>query len=335
MRRREFIGSLIGTAVAWPLAVRAQQSTKVYRLAIVHPSYSINEISETSRISPFKALFGELRRLGYIEGQNLIIERYSGEGNTAHYTDLASEVVRHQPDVIFTFSVRMVGRFKAATATIPIVGFTADPVAFGLVSSLARPGGNITGVTSDTGFDIWGKRVGLLRELIPVTSRVGLLGLGSLSSAPGWVALEEATRQAGISLIYTPLEGTIDEAEYRRVIKLMTSERADALIVSDQPELGTYTRLIIELAQENRLPALFPYRFWAEQGGLIAYGIDTDDLYRRAAGYIARILQGANPGELPIDQATKYELIINLKTAKALGITVPRILLAGADVVIE
>jgi putative ABC transport system substrate-binding protein len=147
------------------------------------------------------------------------------------------------------------------------------------------------------------------------------------------VAMQEAAQQAGISLVGPALEGTIQEAEYRRVFKLMTQERADALIVADQAENNTYSRLIIKLAKESRLPALFSLRFFAEQGGLIAYGIDIVDYYRRAADYIARILQGAKPGELPIDQATKIELII--KTAKALGLTVPQILLSCADEVIE
>jgi putative ABC transport system substrate-binding protein len=334
MRRREFIASLIGTAVAWPLA--AQQPAKVYRIAIVSPSRSVTEMTETSGPLVFKVLFGGLQRLGYIEGQNLIVERYSGERRTAHYAELASKVVRQQPDVILTSSVRMVKNFKAATTTIPIVGYMGNPVEYGLVDSLARPGGNITGVTSNVGGRLWGKRLGLLHVLIPTASRVGLLALRSgPPPLSGWGFLEEAARQAGLTLINLLLEGTIDEAEYRRVFKLMTQERAEALIVSDQPEVDTYSRLIIELVEKSRLPAIFPYRFWAERGGLIAYGIDHVDRFRRLADYIARILQGANPSELPIDQATKIELVINLKTARTLGITVPQILLAGADEVIE
>jgi putative ABC transport system substrate-binding protein len=336
VRRREFIGSLIGTALACPLAASAQQPAKVYRLAIVHPSVPVKEMNETSNNNRFKALFGELRRLGYIEGQNLIVERHSGEGNTAHYAELASEVVRQLPDVIFASGTRMVRHIKAATATIPIVGIMGDPIADGLVSGLARPGGNITGVTVDAGLEVWGKRLGLLRELIPSASRVGFFASQDyVAEAADGVAMREAAQQAGISLVGPTLEGTIDEAEYRRVFKLMTEERADALVVSDQAEHGANSRLIIELAEESRLPAIFPFPFFAKQGGLIAYGIDSLDYYRRAADYIARILKGAKPGELPIDQATKIELVINLKTAKTLGLTVPRILLAGADEVIE
>jgi putative ABC transport system substrate-binding protein len=337
MKRREFIGSLIGTAVAWPIAASAQQAAKVYRLAIVHTAIPVKEMNETSSFAYFKALFGELRRLGYVEGQNLVIERYSGEGRTAHYAELAREVVRQRPDVdvILTGTSRMVGYFKAATATIPIVGLMADPVEYGLVSSLARPGGNITRVSSDAGLEIWGKRLALLRELIPTAFRVGFLASRTNAESFQGVAMREAAQQAGVSLVGQPLEGTIQEAEYRRVFELMTRERADALIVADQAENNVYSRLIIKLAEESRLPALFSLRFFAEQGGLIAYGIDIVDYYRRGADYIARILQGAKASELPIDQATKIELVINLKTAKTLGLTVPQILLAGADEVIE
>jgi putative ABC transport system substrate-binding protein len=150
-----------------------------------------------------------------------------------------------------------------------------------------------------------------------------------------WVGVQEAAQQAGITLISPPLEGTVQEAEYRRVFERMTQERAEALIVGTQSEHNSYGRLIIELAEKSRLPAIYPNRFFAEQGGLITYGIDYVDLYRRAAGYIARILKGARPGEQPIDQATKFELVINLKAAKTLGLTVPQILLAGAEEVIE
>jgi putative tryptophan/tyrosine transport system substrate-binding protein len=329
MKRREFIASLLFSAVT-PI-VQAQQPAKVHRIAIVHPSRPVKEMNETSNIW-FKALFVELRRLGYIEGQNLIVERYSGEGNTAQYAELAGEVVRQQPDVIFTNSNRIVRPLKAATTTIPIVGYMGDPVDWGLVNSLARPGGNITGV-SDSG-PIMGKCLGLLRELIPTATRVGYLASRDVESRGG-VAMREAAQQVGISLIFPPLESPIQEAEYRRVFKVITEERADALLVHDQGEHGAYSQLIIELAEQSRLPTMFPERAFAEQGGLIAYGIDSVDAYRRAASYVGRILKGAKPSDLPIDQATKFELVINLKTAKTFGLTVPQILLAGADELIE
>jgi len=334
MRRREFIGSLIGTAVAWPLAVSAQQPAKVYRIAMVSPSRPVTEMNETGA-EWWKALFGELRRLGYIEGQNLIVERYSGEGKIAHYAELASEVVRQQPDVIFASSTRIVLPLKAATSTIPIVGEMGDPIHWGIVDSLARPGGNITGVSATEGQEIMGKRLGLLLELIPRAARVGYLASRDIAESIHGDELRKAAQQAGISLVGPPLEGTIQEAEYRRVFELMKQERADGLIVSPQQENFTYTRLIVELAEKSLLPTIFPDRSFAKLGGLVSYGMNDLDSAPRLAGYIVRILQGAKPSELPIELATKFELIINLKTAKALDITVPQILLAGANEVIE
>jgi putative ABC transport system substrate-binding protein len=320
-------------AVAWPLVASAQQPAKVYRLAIVHPSVRVKEMNETGSLPTFKALFVELRRLGYVEGQNLIVERYSGEGRTAHYAELASEVVRQQPDVIFANSTRMVLRLKEATSTIPIVGYMGEAIAWGIVDSLARPGGNITGVSNTEGEEIMGKRLGLLRELIPRAARVGYLASRDVAGSIHAVDTRKAAQQAGISLV-PPLE-TISEAEYRRVFELMTQERADGLIVGTQDEHGTYSRLIIELAEKSRLPTIFPDGSFAKLGGLIGYGDDAVDQYRRAAGYIDRILKGAKPGELPIERATKFELVINLKTAKTLGLTLPQILLADADELIE
>jgi putative ABC transport system substrate-binding protein len=223
---------------------------------------------------------------------------------------------------------------KEATSTIPIVGYMGDPIAWGVVDSLARPSGNITGVCDVEGEEIMGKRLGLLRELIPGAARVGFLASRDVAESIHGVELRKAAQQAGISLVGPPLE-TISEAEYRRAFELMTQERADGLIVSSQTENSTYSRLIIELVEQSRLPTLFPDHSWAERGGLIAYGVDPADPNWRAADYIARILQGAKPSELPIELAAKFELIINLKTAKTLGLTVPRILLAGADEVIE
>jgi len=211
----------------------------------------------------------------------------------------------------------------------------SDPVENGLVASLSRPGGNITGVSDTEGEEIIGKRLGLLRELIPGAARVGFLASRDIAEFPQGVGAREAAQQAGMSLVGPHWLETFSEAEYRRVFKLMTEERADALVISNQAEHDSYSRLIIELAEKSRLPAISPDRDFAKQGGLIAYADDYVDDYRRAAGYIARILQGAKPSELPIELATKFELVINLKTAKTLGLTVPQILLAGANELIE
>ena len=334
MRRREFI-ALVGSAAAvLPFTAQAQKSAEMRHLAIVHPSSPVAELTETG--SPrYGAFFKELRRLGYVEGQNIAVERYSGKGQTEHYAELASEVVGRNPDLILTNTSRLVFNFMAATTTIPIVGLMADPVRFGIVESLARPGGNITGVSTDAGQEIWGKRLDLLREVVPGTSKVGYLASRWNWESPiAIAALQEAAKRMGISLIGPPLEGT-EEQEYRRVFEALTRSQPGALIVSDSAENLTYRRIIIELAAKSGLPALYPYREQAEAGGLMAYAPDLLDLYRRAANNVRDILNGAKPSDIPVYLASKFELVINLKTAKALGLPISPSLLVRADEVIE
>ena len=335
MQRREFIGLLGGAAAVWPLAARAQQAGKVYRIAIVHPSNRVADMNETSDTPTYKALFGGLRRLGYVEGINLTVERYSGEGRTEHYAELASDVVRQKVDLILVSTSRMVQNFKAATRTIPIVGLMADPVAFGIVTSLAHPGGNITGLSVDAELEIWGKRLEFLRETIQLASRVGFLASPTVREGPQGAAIQEAARRMGMLVIGPPLEGTIQGAEYQRVFEAMTREHADALIVSDQAEHFTNRRLIVELAEKHRLPSIYPYREYVELGGLMAYAIDLVRQYRHAADYIDQILKGVNPGDIPVYQEDKFELVINVRAAIAIGVTIPPALLLRADQVIE
>jgi ABC-type uncharacterized transport system substrate-binding protein len=335
MNKRTFITLIGGAAAVWPLAARAQRPARVHRIAIVHPAVPITQLKETGN-SDFRFLLRELRRLGYVEGENLAVERYSGRGQTEHYAELAREVVAREPHVIVTNASRLVLNFKAATATIPIVGLMADPIAFKIVDSIARPGGNITGVSVDAGLEIWGKRLELLREAVPEgVSGVGYLASRDTLPSSQAIAVQRAARQLGISLIVIPLEGTVQEAEYRRVFEAMTQGRARAIMVSDQVENYAHRRLIVDLANENRLPGVYPWRGYAEVGGFIAYGINTADMFLRAAGYVDQILRGTKPGDIPIYQPTKFELVVNLKTAKALGIEMPPTLLARADEVIE
>jgi putative ABC transport system substrate-binding protein len=334
VKRRAFIAAL-GGAAAWPLVARAQEPTKPYRVAIVHPSASVSEMSEKGDSPYFPALFGELRQLGYIEGVNLIVERYSGEGREERYAEISRLVVGTKPDLIITAASRLVLSFKAATETIPIVASMADPVPYGIVASLARPGGNITGVSVEAGLEIWGKRLEVLREAVPTTSRVGFLGSRQIWELAQTNALREETKHLNISLFGPPLESPIQEGEYRRVLSEMAQEQLDGVVVSDQLEHVTYRRLIVELANNARLPTVFPYRDQFDVGGLMAYGPSLADLYRPLASYIDRILRGAKPGELPIYLASKFELLVNLKIAKALGLTIPPSLLARADEVIE
>jgi putative ABC transport system substrate-binding protein len=337
MKRREFL-ALVAGAVARPRAALTQQTTKVYRIAIVHPSRPVSQMTETGGVPYWRALFQELRLLGYVEGQNLVVERYSGEGREQNYARLAQDVVQLKPDLIYTFSSPMVGHFKAATTTIPIVGLFADPVRFGLVAGLAKPGGNITGIDFNVGFDILTKRLELLREAIPSLTNVGVLDSRGLREGPGGIARREAAQHLGISLVGPPLEGTIQETEYRRVFAAMKKEGAEAILVSDQPENSTNMRLISELSEKSRLPASCPFREYLEGGALgclMSYGVSVVHEFRQVASYIDRILKGAFPGDLPVQQSTKFELVINLKTAKALGLTIPQSLLLRADEVIE
>ena len=336
MRRRDFIAGL-SSAAAWPVVARAQQPTKTYRIAIAHPSASVNEMSEAGDNPYFPALFEELRRLGYIEGANLIVERYSGEGREERYVEISRLVVHTKPDLIVTAALRLVRTFKAATETIPIVATMADPVPYGIVTSLAGPGGNITGVSVVAGLEIWGKRLEVLRETVPTASRVGFLGSRQIWELPGGQtsALREETKNLNISLLGPPLESPIQEGEYRRVLSGMAQQQLDGVVVSDQTENVTYRRLIVELANSARLPTVFPYREQFDVGGLMAYGPSLADVYRRLASYIDQILRGAKPGELPIYLASKFELLVNLKVAKALALSLPPSLLARADEVIE
>jgi putative tryptophan/tyrosine transport system substrate-binding protein len=333
MRRRDFIAGLMFTAVTG--RARAQQTGKVYRVAFANPVVPVADINQASKGSlAIPAIFEELTRLGYIEGRNLLIERYSGEGRAAHYPDLARQIVSRNPDLIIAFNSQFVLDVKAATSTIPIVGIFADPVGTGIVPSLARPGGNITGVSTDVGLDQWLKRVQLLKEAVPQITRLGVLQTRNVRER--WSALSrEIALKNLVSIVGPPLERPTDEQEYHRVFAALAQEGADGLLVNDESENASYRRLIVELAEKGRLPTIYPFRQYVEAGGLMAYGIDASDVGHRVADLADKILKGAKPGEIPIFQPTHFELSINLKTAKTLGIELPPLLVARADNVIE
>jgi putative ABC transport system substrate-binding protein len=338
MRRRDVIAGL-AVAAAVGRARAEQQTAKVYRIAMVEAFIPVTEMSETSH-DPIEAraygtFFDEIRRLGYVEGRNLTVERYSGEGRPAHFRELADNVVRDRPDLTYTFSSDMVLAFKAATATIPIVFICNDPVALGIVSSLARPGGNITGSSVDAGIEIWGKRLALLREAIPTLSRLGALITPTVLGSRALAQVKEASETLHIRVFGQVLDSPINESAYRRAFAAMTQERADAVYVADELEHFQNMRVIVELAERARLPAIYPWRESAEFGGLMAYAFEVWELIRHNADIIDLILKGAKPGDIPIYQAQKYALVINLKTAKALGLTIPASLLTRADDVIE
>ena len=334
MRRRDFISLLGGAAVAWPLAATAQQSTNKKRLAIFSPSEPSADLHEHgSKFS--RALFAELRRLGQIEGQNLKVERYGREQNTSGPEDLATEIVRSNPDVIYVVGPGLLF-FKKLTSRIPIVVITGDPVKQGIAESLAHPGGNFTGVTVDAGPSIYGKRIALLREIIPTMSKLGCLGLRMQWHGPvtGPTIRAEA-ETAGLPLAVSLLEIGSSEADYRAAVESISRDGANAVMVVDSPETFQNSTLIAKLFGDAKLPAIFHNVEAVEAGGLMAYSFDLIELYKRVGNNIDAILRGAKPGDIPIYQVTKFELSINLKTAKQLGLSVPPALVASADKVIE
>jgi len=333
MRRREFIACLGSAAIVWPLKARAQQPTQ-HRIAIFHPAIPTTLLTETGGGSAWRAFFGELRRLGYVEGGNLIIERYSAEGHHERYTAIAREIVMRRPDVIVTGTNPVVAAFSAETRTIPVVAFMLDPLHANLVANLSRPAGNITGITLDPGIEVWGKRLEILKEAVPSTAKAAFLGMrGGWEGSSGQV-LRDAASRLGISLEFTlPEKGTPSEIE--RAFTTIEQQRPDALLVSGEGDLYANRQLIAELSVKKRLPAMCPYRDHVEAGALMGYAVDLAELLRHMANDVDQILKGAKPGDIPIYQPIKFELLINMKTAKTLGLTLPRELLTRADELIE
>ena len=335
MRRREFnrlLGVLILYAAGFTAAA-AQVQQKVPFIIVVNPSEPVEGMSETGSIN-YRAFFQELRRLGYLEGRNIRIERRSGGGRSDEYPALARDIVSRQPDLIASASRRFAQLLAKETRSIPIVTTTDDPVAAGLAVSLSRPGGNVTGVSVETGRQVMKKRFELLRLLAPDVKTVALLGPAANWQGAYRADLEVTAAEADMTLIGATLT-EMDEQAYRRAFIQLVQDGAGAVVTGDATENITNRRLIIGLATEHRLPAIYPYRVFGEAGGLMSYGIDTRELWRELARQVDRVLKGAHPGELPFFGPTKFELIINLKTAAALGLTVPHSLLARADEVIE
>ncbi len=333
MRRREFIAGAM-SVVAGASRVSAQPAGASQRLAIFSPSEPSAQMHEKSDNRYYRALFEELRRLGHVEGQNLTVEKYGSEQNRAGPVALAAEIIRSNPDVVF-----LIGPgapiFKEADAKFPIVALTADPIAQGLARSLARPGGRITGVSVDTGPSIHGKRIALLHEMFPAMSKLAFLTLRVAWQGVQRLPVRAAAATAGITLVPLLVDSPASEADYRSVIAQALRDGADAIMIGDAPDVVRYRLQILELIGPARLPAIYPFFELVEAGGLMAYAFDLVELNKRVANDIDAILRGANPGEIPFYQATKFELSINLKTAKELGLNVPATLLASADKVID
>jgi ABC-type uncharacterized transport system substrate-binding protein len=312
------------------LAAEAQMAGSAHRVGLIFstPVASIR-IDPTH---PYNSGFrSEMRDRGYVEGQNLILELRSLEGRMERAAEVVAELVRLNADVIVTAGPEMTRAAQRVTTTVPIVMFSRAPVEEGLVVSLARPGGNITGLTNDTGPDLQGKRLELLREGVPKLRRVAYLGPKVEWEAPGGLSAREAAGAWGLALFLAETSAN----DYAGAFDLIARKRPDAIIVSQDANHYPHRRLIAEFAARNRLPSMSSYREYVEAGGLMSYGHDSRDIYRRVAVYVDRILKGAQPADLPVEQPTKFELVINLKTAKALGLTIRQTLLLRADQVIQ
>jgi putative ABC transport system substrate-binding protein len=333
MRRREFIALIGGLGLSRPLGSRAQQPRKINRMAIVHPT--IPKIEDLALNPNWVIFVSELERLGHVEGANLIIDRYSGEGVLERLPDLAREVVRQAPDVIVAPSIVMAKPIKEATNTIPVVTITSDPVSLGFAISLAHPGGNITGAVIDVGLQVWEKRFELLREVVPAPATVAFPISSEYVDHPYGHAFQQAAKKAGFLLTFLELQSPVAEPEFRRAFAALRQKRPDAVVIGDGPSGFVHRHLIVNLIEEIRLPAVYPFREYMDVGGLMAYAVELRSLYAHMAKQVDQILKGAKPGNIPFYQATKFEVLINLKAAKALGLTIPPSLLARADEVIE
>jgi putative ABC transport system substrate-binding protein len=327
MKRRDLLAGLLPVAVA-PLAW-AQQPGKVYRMAIVHPSYPVSLMAEHGGLSFWQVLFQELRRLGYEEGRNLQVERYSAEGKEENFPQLAKQVVATQPDLIFSGSGLLA---VFAAGRVPIISITNDPVANGLSTSLSRPSANVTGIDGDL-LVVAAKRLQILQEVRPEVGHVAGMTLRRYWQDDG--LLHRIYQQEGVRLTCLCVPSPAQEPEYRQALANLDHDRPDFINVFSDPGNTIYRKLIIGVVNERRIPALYPHRMFVESGGFMSYGWDIDELYRHTARQIHEILKGRPVSEVPWYRPTKWELAVNLKTAKALGLEIPLHILARADLVIE
>ncbi len=326
-RRAFLLAAATWPALAWAGAVRAQAPAKVRRIGLLSP------FSPSDTALWHQAFRLGLRDLGWVEGKNISIEYRYAEGRSDRLPDLAADLVRLKVDVIVASASTDALAAQKATRAIPIVMVGGgDPVAIGLVESLARPGGNVTGLSPMTS-ELGGKRLELLKEMLPKLSRVAVLwNPQNVGSPLAWKEIQLPARQLGVQLHSLEVRSPND---FDKAFEDATRARAGALFIMPDPMFITNLKRIAGLAAKSRLPSIFQWSEFADAGGLVTYGPDRADMFRRAAAFVDKILKGAKPGDLPIEQPTKFELVINLKTAKALGLTIPQSVLLRADEVIQ
>jgi putative tryptophan/tyrosine transport system substrate-binding protein len=329
MDRRTFVLVCAVGALSGPLAAQSQQTAgKMYRLGILSPGGTPG----ASAPSLPNLIPTALRELGYVEGQNLVVERRFADDHFDRLPGLARELVQLRPDVIVAISSQVIQAVRNATATIPIVMvISTDPVARGLVTSLSRPGANVTGITTVAETSLAGKRLELLKEALPKAGRIAVLATGPIASSDQMKEAQKAGEALRVKVV--PVE--VRDADYDRAFSAIVAGRADAILVLMGPTFVRDRTQIIERAAKHRLPAVSSGPELVEVGGLMSYGNSTHDSAHRAAAYVDKILKGATPSNLPVEQPTKFDLVINLKTAKALGLTLPSSLVKRADTVIQ
>jgi putative tryptophan/tyrosine transport system substrate-binding protein len=323
MRRRDFITLVSGGVAAWPQGALAQRWGKIWRIGFIahrHEGF-------------YDPLFDGLRELGYVEGQNLIIERRYAEGRAERFQEFAAEMVRLKVDIIIVITTPAALAAKNATTTIPIVHPAAiDPVGTGLVASLAHPGGNLTGLAV-LNAELSAKRLEVLKEVVPGLSRGAVLwNAANPANALAWRDTESAARVLGVTVQSYELR---DPKDFEGAFAMMDQQRPDALLVLQDALTLAHRKEIIDFGLRKRLPSMFVGKEWVQEGGLMSYGDRLPERYRRAADLVDRILKGAKPADLPVEQPTKFELVLNLRTARAIGLTIPETFLVRADEVIE
>lgn len=331
MKRRQFLIAGAGYAAGISCPRIAALENKLFRLALIHPSRPVEQMTRLG--SPFYGeFFSELEKLGFLEGRNLEVIRYSALGSHEALQRVVHEAILRNPDAILASSGRTVLMLKKETQSVPVVGFVSDPISYGIVSSLAHPGGNITGVIVDGGIETWQKRLELLRAAKPSIKSIFHVAPRSAWESRVGVAIKDAAQKIGLTLIGPPVESPHQEAEYRRAFS--ETESPDACLINTAPENITARKLICEFVTESRLLAMAPYREFALDGCTMSYDVNLSDLNNYAAHQIASIFQGKSPGNIPFYQPKAFNLVINSSMIEQLGLTLDANILARADEVL-